>query len=259
MSSRISKFYSKKKTSTATVASRRTDTELHPSPDGVGIKENIRIYVLCHTDERFRVASTIYGKYYWAVPILMKYQDVTFENAFWKQLLEIREEWADCAMVGVISFSAHKKINLHTVDSIVRNRCMWETGYYNFGWVTNKLYDYFHPTELNIMKNDICTKLNMKMPTIAYFNYWMCTPTKMLQFIPWVTSKLIPAVLEHPFAMNNSNYWGLMPASALKSLCGVPYYPFVPFVLERLNKAFFTNYDSIVNGPDAPCTTPCPD
>jgi len=33
-------------------------------------------------------------------------------------------------------------------------------------------------------------------------------------------------------------------ADALMELCGVPYYPHVPFVMERINKSFFDAYDT---------------
>jgi len=201
----------------------------------------VRIYILCYNEERLASASSIYGKYYWAVPILMKYQDCTFENAFWKQLLEIRSEWNECDMVGTLSYSASKKINLDNVDAIIRNKDAWNYGYYNFADSTCAIREDGHPNLLRIV-DDVCSTLNMAQPTLAYYNYWMCSPIRMIQFISWVTRKLIPTVLEHPLAMSNADYKepSISPEECVKKF-GVPHYPHVPFVLERLTKAFFSN------------------
>ncbi len=69
---------------------------------------NIRMYVLCHNYERFTLAKKMFADYYWGHPIMMKYQDMRQENAFWKQLLEIESEWESCDMVGTLSPVAFK-------------------------------------------------------------------------------------------------------------------------------------------------------
>jgi len=181
----------------------------------------------------------------------MKYQDCTFENAFWKQLLEIKDEWINCEMVGTISYSAFRKVNLSNIDSIIRNNSKWGSEYYHFA-EDNKPVTNDHPHLLKII-HDVCTTLEFTQPTAAYYNYWMCSPMKMLQFIPWVIGKLIPTVLAHPLAMTDSRYhlaktYSPKPTTLTAAQClekwGVPYYPHVPFVLERLNKAFFMSNDN---------------
>ena len=93
---------------------------------------NVIIYVLCHNEDRLDFAKYAYGNIPWAKPILMKYQDVTFENAFLKQLLEISEEWCDCEMVGFVSANAVNKMDFNTVVAAVQDRQKWNTGYCNF-------------------------------------------------------------------------------------------------------------------------------
>lgn len=56
------------------------------------MKNKIIIYVLCDNDEKYSSAQNIYSKYSWAKPILLKYNDYSFENSFWKQLSEIQGE-----------------------------------------------------------------------------------------------------------------------------------------------------------------------
>lgn len=180
----------------------------------------------------------MYNQYSWAIPILMKYQDCTFENAFWKQLLEIKDEWWKCDMVGTISCTAHTKVNIANIDSILRDRKKWSSGYYNFFDTNKPIANEYHPHLLHII-DDVCASIYLTKPTVAYCNYWMCTPFKMLQFIPWVLDTLIPAVKGHPLSMENSKYPIRHKDTHLVQLCGVPYYPHIPFVIERLNKGFF--------------------
>jgi hypothetical protein len=201
---------------------------------------NVRIYILCHNEKRFTEATSVFVNYKWAIPIRMKYQDCTFENAFWKQLLEIKEEWLSCEMVGTLSSIAHTKIPLKEVDRIVRNKSFWRQGYYNFMNPDTPLAN-DHPHLLEII-NDVCTILDLHQPSAAHCNYWMCTPPLMTKFIEWFEEDLRPTVLSHPLIMENSEYGDPKLASnELMQLCGTPYYPHIPFVLERMNKAFFMN------------------
>jgi hypothetical protein len=83
---------------------------------------NVIIYILCYSEETFNIAIDIYSRYLWAKPIMLKYQDYTFENAFWKQLLEIKEEWTNCEMVGTLSWNAYQRIDLNNVNKIIINK-----------------------------------------------------------------------------------------------------------------------------------------
>lgn len=180
----------------------------------------------------------------------MKYQDCTFENAVWKQLLEIKDEWNGCEMIGVLSSIAHTKINLSTIDHMVRNRTLWTYGYCNFNKPTPLTND--HPHLLTIM-TDVCQKIGIAMPSTALlWNYWMCTPSLMVAFIKWFESTLKPTVLAHSLSMTNAQYASpSLTLDEIKQLCGVPYYPHVPFVFERLNKAFFieNTHSRIISSP----------
>jgi len=168
----------------------------------------------------------------------MKYQDCTFENAFWKQLLEIKQEWLTCDMVGTLSSTAYQKRKLEYIDRIICNRAKWSSGYYNLFDGVNPITN-DHPHMLTIV-DDVCSTLCMKKPIVSYCNYWMCSPVKMEKFLAWVLGSLIPTVMAHPLAMTDAVYDGKLKPDELMKLCGVPYYPHVPFVLERLTKGFFT-------------------
>ncbi len=173
----------------------------------------------------------------------MKYQDVTFENAFWKQLKEMHDEWKDCAMVGTMSCSAHRKIRLSQVDRDIRlNKHKTYFHFIDTNTPLSQEKDYHTRTRVPLKRilSDVMSFLKLKPATAAYCNYFMCKPDLMLQFIDWFHWKLRPAVLSHPMSMHNANYTtGRLRRDELMRLCGRPYYPLVPFIIERLNKCFF--------------------
>jgi glycosyltransferase involved in cell wall biosynthesis len=199
----------------------------------------VRIYVLCHNETRYQDALIRYSEYPWAVPIRMKYQDYTFENAFWRQLAEIKDEWVACKMVGTVSYTAFKKMNINTIDRIIREQLRLQQDFYHFREVTANKHN--NAPLYTIMK-DILKDLRMPMPRDAYFNYWMCSPSKMEGFLIWYDTKLKPAVLAHPLSMTDSTYKSSLTVAELKALCGTPYYPQVPFIMERLNICFFKQF-----------------
>lgn len=197
----------------------------------------MRIYILCHNEQRFKEAVAVYAPYTWAYPIRMKYQDITFENAFWKQLLELKDEWANYQMVGVLSSIAYTKLNIKEVDGVIHGRT-WIRDYHNFmDSVPTLTNDHPHLPEII---TDVCATVGITPPTTAVCNYWMCTPALMVEFIEWFDARLKPAVMAHPLALIDACYNnGRLTKSDLTLLWGKPYYPHVPFVIERLNKAFF--------------------
>ena len=157
------------------------------------------IYILCYNMEKFIQAEELYKKYSWARPVIIKYQDYSFENAFWKQLYEIRNEWENCEMVGTIAYSAYKKINLEKIDNIISNKLYFPQNYYNF-FDTNlsipNLNTIKHPYFNEIWKSSI-ENLNLVNTTENCCNYWMCKPELMKYFIYWYINICLPELLNH--------------------------------------------------------------
>ena len=214
-------------------------------------KNNVIIYILCHNETNLVESTNIYNMYTWAKPILLKYQDYTFENAFWKQLNEIQDEWINCDMVGTLSFSSYKKINLYDIDHFIKNKLYLLFSYYNFFNTNNimpsintKVHPYF-----NEIWNDTISQLNLFNTTESFCNYWICKPQLMIKFINWYTNLLLPLLVNNKYIFENANYnisTNLLNEEHLITLWGKPYYPNMPFVLERINKCFFiTNYSCV--------------
>jgi glycosyltransferase involved in cell wall biosynthesis len=208
-------------------------------------KPNVRIYILCYNEERLRLAKEKYASYYWAIPILMKYQDDTCENAFWKQLLEIKHEWQNCEMVGTLSYTAFSKIDLNITNTIICSRDKWVYGYHYFFQPNRPIEFRAHPPAFKTIITDVCNILHRKVPMEHFCNYMMCTPQLMTKFIRWVTTCLIPIVRSHPLIMTDANYTDNTLNSRLSTekcmaLFKVSYYPMLPFVIERLTCLFFS-------------------
>jgi len=213
------------------------DLESDAVPEGL-INQDIKIYILCHNEQCFNEAPKIYGKYSWAVPILMTYQDITFENAFWKQLYEMRAEWYNCKMVGTLSFRASKKINLSIIDNIIRDPSKWTSGYYHFLSKDIPVNNKQHPNLVTIL-NDVTRSLRLDMPNENCCNYWMCSPDKMLRFLIWFEEDAYPLVMSHSLSMTNSTYIGSLKKEELLKLGPYPFYTHAPFVFERLFISYF--------------------
>lgn len=205
------------------------------------------IYILCHNDERLERAKIIYRAYEWAVPIKMKYQNATFENAFWPQMWEMRSRWRKSNVVGAFSFRAYQKISLHIVDKAIQERWYDAKGYMHFMDSGIAVLDHLsvrhHRNLFAVYWNDMLDLLGLNDTTSAHCNYFITKPQHMLNFIKWYYWKARPVALKHRMALVDYQYVkGSLTTDQLMTLCGRPHYPFVPFVLERLNKCWFDKY-----------------
>jgi len=206
---------------------------------------SIIIYVLCYNQETYENALINYKKYHWAKPICIKYQNYQFENAFWKQLKEISNEWRSCEMVGTISHSAYKKINLEIVNDYIINKKYYPNTYLHFYDTFHNINTVSHP-DLNQIWNDTLIRLNLIKTTESCCNYFMCTPYLMKSFINWYLNTCFHLLNNNPLIFGNSTYSNVLSKTDLVNLWGKDYYPNFPFVCERLNKSFFvTNYKMV--------------
>ena len=214
--------------------------------DAINKSASVIIYVLCYDDATYKSCMQRYARYsLWAKPVLMKYQNVTFENAFWQQLLEIEHEWESCAMVGTISHKAHMKMNIDVLDKMIHAQRYLLYDYFTF--IENGatlFHDHTdHQIITKLLVRDMASKLNHTTDSkLCFCNYWMTTPSLMKSFIQWHLNICLPALLEHPKCFDKYIYTGgSLSNCQLMKLWGRPYYPATPFVLERINSIFFSN------------------
>ena len=207
------------------------------------VTADVKIYILCHTESILKEAIKIYKQYSWATPILMKYQDATFENAFWKQLYEIRDDWYSVRMVGTLSFKAFKKLNLSIIDAIIKDPTKWSTGYFHFMRTNKSVPSNAHPHLIEILTS-VCRELELDLPNENCCNYWMCTPDKMIRFLIWFEERARQLVMNHPLSSTDAKYkTGSLKREELIKLSGLPHYTHAPFVFERLFLSFFLSLE----------------
>lgn len=193
----------------------------------------VKIFILCHTEERYLEAQTIYQQYSWAYPIKTIYNGNLCENGFWKQLEEIKEEWENFERVGTLSYTAFEKLNLNEVNKFIIFKKWKNDEYTHFLPSKKELFSETCHEHLNTIIKDVLLKLpNLKYKRLHFSNYWMTTPKLMLEFLPWVQNILIPEVLQHPLINENPNYKNKWSNN----------FNYSPFVLERMIPFYFTDY-----------------
>jgi glycosyltransferase involved in cell wall biosynthesis len=218
---------------------------------------NVIIYILCKNTELLELACEKYKKYIWAKPVLLKYQDYTFENSFWRnQLNELKHEWQNCDMVGSLAYASFYKINLEQVNNIILNKKYLPNSFFHFFktnfTIPNSNTD-SHPCFNSIWKYALY-KCNLVDVYETFCNYWMCKPKLMEHFIDWHNNVLHPILLEHPDTLTDAKYNNLTQIynnienekKNLLELWNHDYYPHYPFVAERINTSFFVTNYSIV-------------
>jgi len=209
------------------------------------------VYILCHNEERLKRAREIYAAYPWAKPIQMKYQNATFENAFWPQMWHMRGQWRRASVVGAFSFRAFQKVNMRVVDRVIREKRYEPSGYYHF--LNTPVPVLNHESlagQRNLFAlywNDMLDALGLNDTTSAHCNYFIARPNHMLGFIKWHYWRARIVALQHPLALARYEYNGRMTSAELMRVCNRPYYPFVPFILERLNKCWFDKHVLRIN------------
>ena len=218
-----------------------------PLENGV-IRERVRIYILCPSLETLAVTTTKFQKYHWACPIVLENQDASFENVFYKQLAEM-DDWDHLDMVGTLSHSAHAKVDVYKIHCYVESGAWKDVDYVHFAWSSKSIDTLSSRTHGPIFSSAwTCLVSSLKendardwSPPETLYNYWMCSPSIMKKFIKW-HSRVLDYCFSTPLFMEDANYTGNLSQQQLLQLCGVPYYPIMPFVLERFNVLFFAKY-----------------
>ena len=216
------------------------------------------IYVLAPTQEKLAKARQDFKDFPWAFPVLIP---TTFylESVMYSHVLQrLREQWEHADYVGTISYSAIEKLydisaiygTLHDArdkkadvaaflyrgDSLVAAAEKWHPGFLRI-WVGALRYLGFPTDQI----------LSEQIPSF-YCNYWAATPKVMKDYMQFVrvfvhTLDTLPVISDEVW--NDCGYSARgpeiakVPSEHCMRIWGVPYYPFHPFLLERLPCFFF--------------------
>ena len=212
------------------------------------IRERVRLYILCYSEATFAKARDEFLKYYWARPILLDNLDASFENVFYKQLSKY-DDWQHLDMVGTLSHSAHAKIDVYKVHCYIESGAWKEVHYVNFALaspsIDSESSQTHGPVFLRAWDNLYASLKGHDerdwAPPETLYNFWMCTPQVMELFVDW-QSRVLKHCFSTPLFMENGNYNGSIATGDLMRVCGTPFYPIMPFVLERFNVLFFATF-----------------
>jgi hypothetical protein len=206
------------------------------------------IYILCPSRDILLKTQEKYKKFEWARPLLMPHLDndiPIFENAAYTIIKSLEPEWIEKEYVGTLSYKFEEKILLEDVLSKIGE----------------KKYDYVHffvredrsacnsgischgddfEVAWNLLKENFSSKSYEIVECAS--NYWMCRPRFMLEFIKWHCRVVDFAKSNQVFHKEAFYCVGTLTTSELERIWGKPYYPLLPFVLERFCVMFFVHH-----------------
>jgi hypothetical protein len=225
----------------------------------------IRIYILCYNEQSYAYALRDYSNIEWAKIIYIN-STVLFENIMYDSiLLDNYDDWKDFDYVGTISWKAGYKIRLPDINKLAT---FLETNRFDvipFYFIDANLINrttYYHP-KFRYLWIKILTKLGYSETQITknikafYCNYWITTPILMLEYIKFF--KKVKHCIDtydeiHEDIWSDSHFNSSTLLSPEKCLVtfGKPYYPYHPFIYERIPCFFFDLTATILDTPKYP-------
>jgi len=212
----------------------------------------IIIYVLCYDDATEALANTQYGAFDWARVHRIKKHTHLFEGIMYQEeLLNMYSEWKCADFVGTISYSFTSKVPLNHLIRMIE-RAIHEKPDVTMFWSRarddgigghNQHLIQLYKSVLDML----ISKTHPKVSQLYCFsNYWMATPKHMLLYIDFFNRTLLPLLEESPHVWDNSLYvaGNLTSDQLLKITKRVPYYPFHPFINERLVAPYFQSINA---------------
>jgi hypothetical protein len=211
----------------------------------------IRLYILCYHEESQKKANEEYGNYEWAKVLFIETTPYLENIMYSNWLLENKNDWKDFDYVGTISWSASEKIGKINMNQIITRLEREDPDIYAFWYYSCNMVlhaNYWHPKFSSLWYRLLFYKklsyfdiLNSDIK--AFFgNYWMCKPSWMEAYIEFF--KDCKTILENQTDLqedlwSDTGYKGKLSKEKLLEIYGKPYYPYHPFLLERLPCFFF--------------------
>lgn len=230
----------------------------------MSVMTNAIVYVLAHTDELLEKARTVYTSSNCFRPILLPQSPWMESLMYTEYLMEHEDEWKDCDYVGCISYSAiEKQPFIHKIDEmfetaerehvdalgflykgdpLLKTACHWHTQDFAEAW--RRAWTTLGIPDDHRLFDDSSFRS-------FYSNYWACRPHLMREYC-LMMQRLKAAIDTDPSLWKamwkDSTYQDRGPAIAKMSestqltLFGVPYYPMLGFVCERMPCAWFSAF-----------------
>lgn len=227
-----------------------------PVPDGlieplVPKKQRVVILVLAHSQDTFEHAKKKFAPYWWAKPLLLPQLSTNnplFENKVYvdyDSLLRSHVETAACegAYVGLMTYKGFDKVDVHLVHDAIQRQLYANFDMLHFACgiytVAASPYARGHP-HLHQIWHDVIEEYAGPADKAkeSYFNFWCARRNVFEAYCAFLRDTLVPKLMAHPLVMTDAKYVGTLSSQALLDLCGVPWYPHAPFVLERFARPY---------------------
>jgi hypothetical protein len=213
------------------------------------------IYVLCPGQQEYEAAQIEYTKP-WEKPILLPQTHWLEGIMYVSELMRRYDEWKDKDYVGCIAHCAHKKQpKIHDIESILKEGKENESQVVAFmgrrviDIVMNG--DLYHPGFRDgwnaTWKSLGYDPIEMSKPCFSFFcNYWCSTPGFMMFYcsmLAYLNEKIQHVPELKSILWRNAMYSDAkLHPDKLRALFGVPYYPLLPFIVERMICAFASKH-----------------
>jgi len=218
------------------------------------LQDKYKIYILSYDSKTEDTAIKQFSNKSWSTVININ-TTIYLENIMYDTwLLNHQDQWINHDYVGTLSWRSYTKIQLPKLDNQI-----------NINLIKDKNPDIvaFAPTIMNLLyqatrdhgqrfrkiwiyliKNLGYSVEEAIDPTVKLFfcNYWMAKPPVMIDYINFFEKAKY--ILENSEEIqndlwSNSNYNGYVSSGRLTEIFGRPYYPYHPFIFERLPCFFF--------------------
>jgi hypothetical protein len=204
------------------------------------------VYVLFFNAYSLAKAYERFGAHPWCVPLYVPTSSL-FENHAICQapVLATRDNWAVRRCVGFISWRATEKLAdiVHRIQTLLDGHD-WEARdavpLCSFPAQAGRFGDPFfctHPGLEAVWERHIVPRFG-DLPFASWrCSYWMATPAAVLEYAHFLRTELLPALWADNDCFKDAKY--VRPVTPEMTQAGWPYYPLLPFFLERVVGKFF--------------------
>lgn len=208
----------------------------------------IKIFIQSYNEKTFAESKLHFSKYSWAFPILIKNateNNPYFENNFFMNFTSLvnQSEIENCEFIGSLSYKAYKKIDLEFLNTYLEKFAN-EQDFMHFFCIPGKtvINSYLNGGKNFVnLWSDHCIEVigEIDKTQSCFSNYWMAKKIYFLEYCEFIKG-FIKTIYNNPLSMENGYYnGGNLSNDRLLKLCGKPYYPILPFLLERCTIGYF--------------------
>jgi len=200
------------------------------------------VYVLCYNDDTERQAREQWEQYDWARVYRLKRRTELFEAVMYKdELMDLEDEWKDADYVGTIAYSYLRKFPDHK-DYLLTKLATLSGDF--VGLIEQETNPYYTTDAMRVSMETLIHQAGFKVKeeqSWLFCNYWCCPPRVMKTYIRWFNEVWLPLLYALPNVWDDANHNSPNRPTDDELILNVgkPYYPYHPFLTERIVSVYF--------------------